>query len=52
MMQRCCGECAYFSPERKKCMVEMREVAESFRACIRFDEKKVNDDGVRMLSDV
>lgn len=41
---RHCGECAHFAKERKRCVMDGRDVAEGFRACYWFDERRNDND--------
>lgn len=43
-MIRHCGECAHMDRQRKRCVMDGRDVAKGFRACYWFDEREENND--------
>ena len=44
MMIRHCGECAHMDRQRKRCVMDGRDVAKGFRACYWFDEREEKKD--------
>lgn len=39
-----CGECAHMDPQRKRCVMDGRDVANGYRACFWFDEREGKKD--------